>query len=148
MQMKQLSIALPGEIAVISPQRVRACRQTAGVDEGPFQRASLAFAPSPPQSGCGLTTLTSGRWVYSQYPPQRGPVSNPQIERFLQSYSLPLVHLLQTLQDMFPCETILSPTLICFTSSPIAVTSPAASVPEMWGKGIARGFPRIPQISS
>ena len=50
---------------------------------------------------------------------------------FLQSYSRPSVHALQTLHDIFPCDTTLSPTLIFLTSLPTEVTIPAASVPEI-----------------
>ena len=94
------------------------------------------------------TAFDSGSLEYSQYPPHRGPVSKPQMRLLLQSYSLPAVHLLQVRHDRFPCETILSPGFMVLTSGPTAVTLPAASLPDMWGSGTARGLPLMPQMSS
>src|SRR5919112_5018209 len=48
-----------------------------------------------------FATFTSGKWVYWQYPPHRGPVWNPHTCLFSQSYSLPEVHILQILQLKF-----------------------------------------------
>ena len=41
----------------------------------------------------------------------------------------------------------MSPTLIFLTSSPTAITSPAASDPDTCGNGTGTGAPLIPQIS-
>ena len=62
-----------------------------------------------------------------------------------QSNSRPSVHASQTRQDMLECETTLSPTFMFDTSSPTAITSPAASEPDTCGNGTGTGSPRMPQ---
>src|ERR671930_2643321 len=78
-----------------------------------------------------FTTLTSGRCVYCENPPQSGPVWNPQMLLSVQSYSLPEVHASHTLQLMLECEATLSPTFSLWTSEPTSTTVPATSLPEM-----------------
>src|SRR6185312_14700612 len=132
-------------IRTVCPGRILALPTSMCHDVSNVIEAAAASSKLTP-SGI-FATLTSGKCVISENAPHVGPVWNPQMVLFVQSYSRPSVHASHTLRDMFECETTLSPTLKFVTSSPTAITSPAASEPETCGNGTATGCPLIPQIS-
>jgi hypothetical protein len=61
-----------------------------------------AAAASSYETPSGIfETLTSGKWICSEYAPHRGPVWKPQTCLLTQSNSRPSVHALQTLHERF-----------------------------------------------